>query len=96
MKIKKTYSFAFWTSIAITLFTHLTLSVFSYFYLNEAINIKFIFLTGVVLFAFSFFLIQYYLVKFIYKQIDLWFFHNSLIRKNVFLTNERQEIALNK
>ncbi|WP_298365010.1 ATP-binding protein [uncultured Lutibacter sp.] len=69
MKIKKTYSFAFWTSIAITLFTHLTLSVFSYFYLNEAINIKFIFLTGVVLFAFSFFLIQYYLEKFIYKQI---------------------------
>jgi len=69
MKIKKSYSFAFWTSLFIT-----TLSTISYFFatyliFNSWLNIWVILLFIAVVSIFTFFILQYRIEKFIYLRI---------------------------
>jgi len=69
MKIKKTYSFAFWTSIFITLFITIILYFSAHLFLNSSIKTSLFLLFIVVIFVFTFFITQYRLEKFIYKRI---------------------------
>ena len=69
MKIKKTYSFAFWSSVYITVFTSLTLLLLAYFFLDSTFNLTNILLYIAVVFSFTFLITQYRLEKFIYQRI---------------------------
>ena len=69
MKIKKTYSFTFWTSLYITFFTSVTLFSFAYFFLDVWPNLLITFLFVLVLFIFTFLVTQYRIEKFIYQRI---------------------------
>src|SRR4030066_1879824 len=69
MKIKKTYYFAFWTSIFITIFTSIALILLAYFLLDIALNLSYILLYIAVVFSFTFLITQYRLEKFIYQRI---------------------------
>ncbi|HCE54330.1 MAG: sensor histidine kinase [Lutibacter sp.] len=69
MKIKKTYYFAFWTSIFITIFISIALILLAYFLLNISLNLLYLLLYIAVIFIFTFLIIQYRLEKFIYQRI---------------------------
>ncbi|MDO9275480.1 MAG: ATP-binding protein [Lutibacter sp.] len=69
MKIKKTYYFAFWTSVYITIFTSIALVLLAYFFLGISFNITYILLYIAVVFTFTFLITQYRLEKFIYQRI---------------------------
>ncbi|WP_457615920.1 sensor histidine kinase [Lutibacter sp.] len=69
MKIKKTYSFAFWTSLYFTLFSIIIILCTVYFFSIFSIKLQYIFIYAAAIFAFSFFIIQYRLEKFIYQRI---------------------------
>jgi two-component system, OmpR family, phosphate regulon sensor histidine kinase PhoR len=68
MKIKKTYFFAFWSSVYITVFTSIALVLLAYF-LDIALNLGYLLLYIVVVFSFTFLITQYRLEKFIYQRI---------------------------
>jgi two-component system phosphate regulon sensor histidine kinase PhoR len=69
MKIKKTYSFAFWSSVYITVFTSIALILLAYFFLDSSLNLAYILLYITVIFSFTFLITQYRLEKFIYQRI---------------------------
>ena len=69
MKVKKTYYFAFWTSIYFSIFTFLLVFFTSYFILEQKINPWYYLLYLILVFGFTFFIIQYRLEKFIYQRI---------------------------
>jgi len=69
MKIKKTYSFAFWSSFYIAVFSSIAVFLFAYFFLNSLINITYVLLYVVIVFTFSFLITQFRLEKFIYQRI---------------------------
>lgn len=69
MKIKKTYFFAFWSSVYITVFTSIALVLLAYFFLDIALNLGYLLLYIVVVFSFTFLITQYRLEKFIYQRI---------------------------
>lgn len=69
MKIKKTYFFAFWTSIYITVFTSLAIVLLTYFVLNISLNFSYILLYFAVVFSFTFLITQFRLERFIFQRI---------------------------
>lgn len=69
MKIKKTYFFAFWSSVYIAIFTTIALVLLAYFFLGISPNLGYILLYIVVVFSFTFLITQYRLEKFIYQRI---------------------------
>lgn len=69
MKIKKTYSFAFWTSVYITVFTSLALVFLAYFFLDISLKFSYILLNVSVVFTVTFLIIQFRLEKFIFQRI---------------------------
>jgi len=69
MKIKKTYSFAFWTSVYITVFTSLALVFLAYFFLDILLKFTYILLNVSVVFTITFLITQFRLEKFIYQRI---------------------------
>ena len=69
MKIKKTYSFAFWTSVYITVFTSLTLALLSYFFLEISLKFTYLLLNISVVFTVTFLITQFRLEKFIFQSI---------------------------
>jgi len=69
MKIRKTYSFAFWSALLITVFTLITILFLAYFLLNIELKPTFILLYVAVVFIFTFLVVQYRLEKFIYQRI---------------------------
>ncbi|MBZ0326697.1 MAG: sensor histidine kinase [Altibacter sp.] len=64
---KKTYKFAAYTSTVITVFLTLVMGLF--FYFNQSLSLWFLLGFVVVCYAFSFFIIQYRVERFIYKRI---------------------------
>ncbi len=68
MKLKKTYKFAFKSSIYIALIAYFLILLVYYFYFN-LINFLFPFTLSVIIFVFSFFIIQFRVEQFIYKRI---------------------------
>jgi len=69
MKIKKTYSFAFWTSVYITFITVLALFLTTYFLLNKTISLVYFLIFISIVFTFTFIIFQYRLEKFIFQRI---------------------------
>ena len=69
MKIKKTYSFAFWSSSYITFFSTIAIFLLAYVLFDIVLDYKYLLLYIVVVYAFAFFIIQYRLEKFIYQRI---------------------------
>lgn len=69
MKIKKTYFFAFWTSIYITVFTSIAIVLLTYFVLNISLNFSYILLYIAVVFTFTFLITQFRLERFIFQRI---------------------------
>src|SRR5680860_1663962 len=69
MKIKKTYSFAFWSSVYITVLTSLVLILLANFFLDISLSLAYILLYITVVFSFTFLITQYRLEKFIYQRI---------------------------
>ena len=68
MKIKKTYSYALWSAIYITLIAGAFAAIWYFFILNK-ISISAILISIVVLFIISFFIIQYRAEHFIYRRL---------------------------
>jgi len=78
MKFKKTYIFAFWSSLQITFFAFILL--FAIAYLTK-VNLSFFFYCTFLLslFVFTFFIIQYRAEKFIFKRIKKIYEEVSLL-----------------
>ena len=69
MKIRKTYSFAFWSAFFITIFTTITIVLSAYFILNLELKPTFVLLYITIVFIFTFLIVQFRLEKFIYQRI---------------------------
>ena len=68
MKIKKTYSYALWSAIYITLIAGVFNAIW-YFFILKKISFSAILISIVVLFIISFFIIQYRAEHFIYRRL---------------------------
>ena len=68
MKFKKTYSYALWSAVYLTILTAIIAAV-SYFFIVEHLGFSTILISFVVLFAVSFFIIQYRAEHFIYRRL---------------------------
>jgi len=84
MKIKRTYSFAFWTTLFITLFILGVLLVTAYIFLDIHLNIKYLVPFVGLIFIFNFLIIQYRLEKFIYKRIKKIYDRVSVLDRSDF------------
>ena len=78
MKLKKTYSFAFWSASIITLFFVIILIVLQYF-LGESIHFNITFFAIIISFIFSIIVIQIRVERFIYKRIKKIYEEVSLL-----------------
>ncbi len=79
MKIKKTYSFAFWTSLILTFTSLVVFYLSSYFFLNRYLPITTVFIFVAIIYSFSFFIIQYRVEKFINLRIKKIYDNVSLL-----------------
>jgi two-component system phosphate regulon sensor histidine kinase PhoR len=68
MKIKKTYSYALWSAIYITLLSSVFAAIW-YFYILNQLSASAILISILVLFVISFFIIQYRAEHFIYRRL---------------------------
>lgn len=68
MRFKKTYSFALWSSVYLTLIS-IVFALFSYFFFSKEIDLLSILIFEIIVFILSFFIIQYRAERFIYKRI---------------------------
>ncbi|MDY7396182.1 ATP-binding protein [Aureibaculum sp. 2210JD6-5] len=68
MKLKKTYKFAFKSSLYITLFSFIVALLLEYLLISD-VNLSLAVLTAVAIFIFSFLVIQYRVEHFIYKRV---------------------------
>ena len=105
IEIRKTYRFAFKTSLYLTLSLTLTMSVFLYFW--GQFNVWFIIVFLLVCFAISFFVVQYRAERFIYRRVkkiydDLTLLESTTLRERPIttdmatLTAEIDKFAKNK
>ncbi len=69
MKIRKTYTFAFWSSFYITFFSLIIFFLSTYFFFNILIKLTYLLLFLITVFSFTFLIIQYRLEKFIFQRI---------------------------
>ena len=70
LKFKKTYKFAFYSSFLLAFLSFLLLIIVLQFFNEVHLSYTFIFVFNVLLFVFSFLIIQYRVEKFIYKRIQ--------------------------
>jgi len=107
MKIKKTYSNAFWTALYSTFVISLTIFLITYFYLHTPIKFSHFVIYNAIVFAFTFLIFQYRLEKFIYQRIKKIYESVSLLDSSDFnqtsitsdidaLSREVQKFAENK
>jgi two-component system phosphate regulon sensor histidine kinase PhoR len=68
MKIKKTYSYALWSAIYLTLLS-VTIAAISYFLVSKHFGTGPVLICILVLFIISFFIIQYRAEHFIYRRL---------------------------
>lgn len=69
IKLKKTYTFAFWSSIYIATFATLSFFLVSWYFQDDNYELKFMVLFAFLIFVFTFVVTQYRLEKFIYQRI---------------------------
>ena len=68
MKLKKTYSYALWSAVYLTLLS-LAIAAISYFVISEHLGFITILFSTITLFLISFFIIQYRAEHFIYRRL---------------------------
>ena len=68
MKLKKTYSYALWSAVYLTIIS-VAISAISYIILSEHLGYSIIIISIIVLFLTSFFIIQYRAEHFIYRRL---------------------------
>jgi two-component system phosphate regulon sensor histidine kinase PhoR len=68
MKIKKTYSYALWSAIYLTLLT-VTIAAISYFFIEKNLGVGAVLICVLIFFVISFFIIQYRAEHFIYRRL---------------------------
>ena len=68
MKLKKTYNYALWSAIYLTILS-VTIATISYFFIAEHLGIGAVIISIVALFVSSFFIIQYRAEHFIYRRL---------------------------
>ena len=81
MKIKKTYSYALWSAIYITLLAGVFAAIW-YFFILKKISFSAILISIVVLFIISFFIIQYRAEHFIYRRLKKIYVDGSILDVN--------------
>ncbi len=69
MKIKKTYAFAFWISLYLSIFSIILYYFIDYVLLKLPISIKFLAIFIIIFFITTFIVVQYNLEKFIFQRI---------------------------
>ncbi|SDX64387.1 two-component system, OmpR family, phosphate regulon sensor histidine kinase PhoR [Lutibacter oricola] len=79
MKIKKTYSFAFFSSLYITIFTSVTLISLAYFLFDIIPDFWYILLFLIIVFIFTFIVTQFRIEKFIYQRVKKIYDNVSLL-----------------
>ena len=78
MKLKKTYKFAFRSSLLLTFFLFFVLLLFTWLFMGKA-YILFIIAVSALIFVFSFVIIQFRVEKFIYKRVKKIYNEVSLL-----------------
>jgi two-component system phosphate regulon sensor histidine kinase PhoR len=68
LKLKKTYSYALWSAVYLTLLS-VGISVISYFVISKHLGLSTIIISSIILFIISFFIIQYRAEHFIYRRL---------------------------
>ena len=81
MKLKKTYSYAFWSAIYLTLLS-VAISVISYFVISKHLGFSTIVISTLILFLISFFIIQYRAEHFIYRRLKKLYQEVSILDVN--------------
>lgn len=69
MKIRKTYSFAFWTSLYVTFFTSIALTLSIHYFFDSWPELSQILVFVGIVYTFTFLITQFRLEKFIYQRI---------------------------
>jgi two-component system phosphate regulon sensor histidine kinase PhoR len=80
MKFKKTYSYAFWSAVYLTLLSSIIAAI-SYFFLSNYLGVSTVIISVILLFIVSFFIVQYRAEHFIYRRL-------RKIYKDVSILNE--------
>lgn len=81
MKVKKTYSYALWSALYLTLIS-VVISVISYFVISEHLGFSTIVIAAATLFILSFFIIQYRAEHFIYRRLKKLYQEVSILDVN--------------
>lgn len=81
MKLKKTYSYAFWSAIYLTLLSF-AISIISYFAISKHLGFVTIIISSLILFIISFFIIQYRAEHFIYRRLKKLYQEVSILNVN--------------
>ncbi len=81
-KLKKSYKFAYNTSLYVTIFLTLVLGVFLYFFYS--INVWILLSFMILCYGFSFFVIQYRIENFIYKRVKKIYDDLTLLESSTF------------
>ena len=68
MKLKKTYSYALWSAVYLTLLS-VAIATISYFFISKHLGVGAVIISVVILFIISFFIIQYRAEHFIYRRL---------------------------
>jgi len=87
LKFKKTYKFAFYSSFLLATISFILLFIVLQFFSEAHLSYAFIFVFNVLLFLFSFLIIQYRVEKFIYKRIQKIYREVSVLNMDDFNKN---------
>ena len=68
MKLKKTYSYALWSAVYLTLLS-IAIAVISYFLISKYLGVTTILISVITFFTISFFIIQHRSEHFIYRRL---------------------------
>jgi two-component system phosphate regulon sensor histidine kinase PhoR len=81
LKFKKTYSYALWSAIYLTLIS-VAITVISYYVISEHLGLGAIVIATIILFIISFFIIQYRAEHFIYRRLKKLYEEVSILDVN--------------
>ncbi len=81
MKLKKTYSYALWSAVYLTLLS-VAISVISYFVISKHLGFITVVISTIILFIISFFIIQYRAEHFIYRRLKKLYEEVSILDVN--------------
>ena len=81
MKLKKTYSYALWSAVYLTLLS-VSITAISYFIFSKYLGVASILISITAIFTISFFIIQYRAERFIYRRLKKIYQDVSILNEN--------------